>query len=243
MGPSRRRPDAHNAHKAGPRPAYPPSSIELPDAEQEVPICSIGGCVRHRPGSVDLRWLGALGRLSQPRDDFSINLIRIVHLEVVHPVLRRWMHHFFPPRRNLLTTERYGQDHFSVGVPQVLAGQPQVGEATISPERNLTLCHPDIDATKFEQLRFDSLEDRQPYGVIRKEVLGCHSAIAARPIRDHVIGGDREPPRAIGTCRYRTLGDQRRYWPGLGDMGGWSGCLLAAGAVSHWWSKALSLDG
>lgn len=95
-----------------------------------------------------LLWAGlrALGPPLATTRRLSIYLVRIVDLEVVHPVLRRWMDYLFPPRRSVLTTERYGQNHFSVGVLQVTAGQPQVGEATISPESNLTLRHPDIEA-------------------------------------------------------------------------------------------------
>lgn len=114
---------------------------------------------RHTAIRVDL---GAFCCLVQPGGHFSIDLIDIVDFEMMHPMLRRRMHNFLPSRGTVSATQRDGQHHFSRGILQVLARQPEIGEATIPSKRDLTLGNPDFAMTDIQQGELDSVKDRQP---------------------------------------------------------------------------------
>jgi len=80
-----------------------------------------------------------LDGFSEPLDDLVVDLIRPAKLEMMHPVTCGGVH------------------DLSVGVHQVLAGEPQIGEAVLAAEGDLALRGANLERSEAGQARADPL--------------------------------------------------------------------------------------
>lgn len=82
-------------------------------------------------------------------------------LQVVHPMELGGVYDLHEPAGANLSAERDGQQGLGAGVLQVLTGQPEVGEPSLAPERDLALGRAHIERTERTEAVAHLLVDRE----------------------------------------------------------------------------------
>ena len=94
---------------------------------------------------------------------------------MVHPMASRGVRDFLESLGRSVATKGDGKHDLGVSVAQVLARKPQIGEAAISPERNLALRGPYLERSELAQARPDPPVHRGGDWLAGEEVIWFHS--------------------------------------------------------------------
>ena len=108
----------------------------------------------------------------QPACYLVVEVAEVVYLQMVYPVRRGGVRDFFEARGFIETVESDRQDDFGGRSSEVLARHPEVGEASLAPERGLALGDTHLERPVPADDRAHLPESRQSIRVTREELLG-----------------------------------------------------------------------